>query len=53
MTSPCRSGYGVSLATGKSRVRSPLWERSFDLPQRHQVLVLGPRKRTQECFNKP
>ena len=30
------------VATGRSRVRSPPWERSLDLPQRHQVLVLGP-----------
>ncbi|KAH3796763.1 hypothetical protein DPMN_150334 [Dreissena polymorpha] len=40
--SPWCNGYGVRLATERSRVRSPPWERSLDLSQRHQVLVLGP-----------
>ncbi|KAH3839595.1 hypothetical protein DPMN_113027 [Dreissena polymorpha] len=35
-------GYGFYLATGRSRVRSPLWEPSLDLPQRDQVLALDP-----------
>ena len=30
-----RSGYGVRLETGSSRVRSPLWTCSLDLPNRH------------------
>ncbi|KAH3769237.1 hypothetical protein DPMN_170486 [Dreissena polymorpha] len=30
--SPWCSGYGVRLAIGRSRVRSPLWERSLDPP---------------------
>ena len=34
--------YGVRLGTGRPWVRSPLWESSLDLLQRHQVLVLGP-----------
>ncbi|KAH3696761.1 hypothetical protein DPMN_084237 [Dreissena polymorpha] len=29
--SPWIIGYGVRLATGWSRVRSPLWKRSLDL----------------------
>ncbi|KAH3719317.1 hypothetical protein DPMN_062148 [Dreissena polymorpha] len=36
-----RHGYGVRLATGRSRFRSPLWECSFDLPQT-QVEVTYP-----------
>ncbi|KAH3781712.1 hypothetical protein DPMN_159615 [Dreissena polymorpha] len=33
-------------------VLSPLWERSFDLPYRHQVLVLGPGNRLESISNK-
>ncbi|KAH3695278.1 hypothetical protein DPMN_082735 [Dreissena polymorpha] len=50
--SPWCNGYGVRLATGMSRVRSPLWERSFYLPYRHQVLVLGPGNRLESISNK-
>ncbi|KAH3724019.1 hypothetical protein DPMN_049821 [Dreissena polymorpha] len=50
--SPWCNGYGVRLATGRSRVRSPLWERSFNLPYRHQVLVLGPGNGLESISNK-
>ncbi|KAH3861847.1 hypothetical protein DPMN_024799, partial [Dreissena polymorpha] len=35
------SGYGVRLAIGMSRVRSPLRVRSLDFPRRHQHLKLS------------
>ncbi|KAH3814173.1 hypothetical protein DPMN_142666 [Dreissena polymorpha] len=52
LRSPWWNGNGVRLATGRSRVRSPLWERSFDLPYRHQVLVLGPGNGLESISNK-
>ncbi|KAH3820424.1 hypothetical protein DPMN_122170 [Dreissena polymorpha] len=44
LISPWCNGYGVRLATGRSRVRSPPWKRSLVLPQRHQLCgVVGAR----------
>ncbi|KAH3858375.1 hypothetical protein DPMN_100998 [Dreissena polymorpha] len=47
------SGHDAHLASGMSRVRSPLWERSLDFPHRHQVLVLVPGNGLESVSNKP
>ena len=53
LRSPCGSENGVRLAIGRSQVRSPQWERYFNLPQRHQVLVLVPENGLKSISNKP
>ncbi|KAH3727844.1 hypothetical protein DPMN_053789 [Dreissena polymorpha] len=50
--SPLCNGYGVRLATGRSRVRSPLWEHSLDLSKTPSTGSRS-RKRTRERLYKP
>ncbi|KAH3849327.1 hypothetical protein DPMN_091726 [Dreissena polymorpha] len=47
------NGYGVRLATERSRVKSPPWERSLDLPPMTPSTDSRPRKRTRERLYKP